>query len=267
MFDFTHPVIHRKTETFIMNLSRHEAIIQIMEQQNTISVKELAARLGCTEMTVRRNLDQLQEKGFVQRAHGYATLMKPARATDYYIEIHENAAQKKAIATAALAMLTPGCSVCLDSGTTVQQLVELIPDGFPLSVITPSLTAALTLSGKKDVQIMMPQGFLHHSNRSLLIDDPMQLQKYHADIAFLSCRSFQLPGGTFEHSQTLTNTKRALASIAQKKVLLLDYSKWNVSSIFNCIPLDQIDVIITDRQAPQESLEQAKALGKELIIV
>ena len=249
-----------------MNLTRHEAILQLMEQQNTISVKELAERLGCTEMTVRRNLDQLQEKGFVQRAHGYATLMKSARSTDYYVEIHENSAQKKAIAEAALKLLIPGSSVCLDSGTTVQQLAELIPDNFPLSVITPSLTAALALSVRKDVQIMMPQGFLHHSNRSLLIDDPVQLQKYHADIAFLSCRSFQLPGGTFEHSQTLTNTKRALASIARKKVLLLDYSKWNVSSIFNCISLDQIDIIITDSLAPQESLAQARAMGKELIV-
>ena len=249
-----------------MNLERHEQIIEILEQQNAVRVKELAQRLKCTEMTIRRNLDQLQEKGLIRREHGYAYLLKPARSTDYYVEINENADEKRAIAREALQMISPGMSICLDSGTTIQQMVEMIPNDFPLSVITPSIIAALTLSSRQDIHVMMPGGFLHHSNRSLLIDDISQLQRYHADIAFISCRSFQLPGGTFEHSQTLTNTKRALASIAAKKVLLLDYSKWNVNSIFNCIPMEQIDAIITDAKAPEDSVQKIREMDKTIII-
>ena len=254
---------HRRNN---MNLARHEQIIEIMEKQSPISVRELAARLGCTEMTIRRNLDQLQEKQLVRREHGYAHLLRSARKTDYYAEVHENPEEKEAIAKAALSYIKSGSSICFDSGTTVQKLVELLPEEIELSVITPSLIASMTLSGRRNVQVYMPGGFLHHSNRSLLIDSADDLAKYHADIAFLSCRSFQLPGGTFEHSQTLTNTKRALAAIADRKILLLDHSKWNTRSIFNCIPMEQIDTIITDNMAPKDSIETVRQLGKESII-
>lgn len=250
-----------------MNLARHAKIIEIMESKNTISIKELAQRLGCTEMTVRRNLDELQQKNFVRREHGYAYLLTPARSTDYYVEIQENVQEKKAIAAVAFSYLKPGVSVCFDSGTTVQQLVDLIPENLPLSVITPSLTAAMTLSARKEVQVLLPGGFLHHSNRTLLLDDAGSLSTYRVDLAFLSCRSLQIPGGTFEHSQTMTATKRALASIASRRILLLDYSKWDVSSICNTIPLDQLDLIITDNRAPVSSVQRAADLGKEILVV
>ena len=113
-----------------------------------------------------------------------------------------------------LSSLKPGCSVCLDAGPTIQQLVEMIPEDLPLSVITPSLTAALSLSSKKDVQVLLPGGFLHHSNRTLL----------------------------------------------------LDYSKWNVSSICNSITLEHLDLIITDSKAPEKSVREAAEPGKEILI-
>ena len=250
-----------------MNLLRHQHILSIMEKQHTVSVHQLAQELGCTEMTVRRNLDQLQEQGLIKREHGYAYLIRPSVQTAYDEKHAEHMAEKRAIARAALDLIRPGMNICLDSGTTIQQLVELIPQDFPLQVITSSLPAAMTLSDHKSIQILMPGGFLHHRNRSLLIDDADELQRYRSDISFIACQSFQIPGGTFEYSQTLTNTKRALASVAKKNVLLLDHSKWNVSSIFHCIPLEQIDTIITDDQTPAEQLEQIRDYGKELLLV
>jgi DeoR/GlpR family transcriptional regulator of sugar metabolism len=238
-----------------------------MEQQGAISVKELALQLGCTEMTVRRNLDRLQEEGLIRREHGYAKLIKTAQLSSYDQQHGQNIAEKKAIAAAALKLIDPGMSICLDSGTTTQQLVEMIPDNFPLSVITSSLSAAMTLTARPAVQTLMPGGFIHHRNRSLLIDHADELQRYQSDIAFLACQSFQLPGGTFEYSQTLTHTKRALASVATRRVLLLDYSKWDKRSIFNCIALENIDMIITDKKAPADKVEQARKAGKEILLV
>ena len=64
----------------------------------------------------------------------------------------------------------------------------------------------------------------------------------------------------------MTSTKRALASIATKRILLLDYSKWNVSSICNSIPLKDLDVIITDNKAPTDSIKKVAELGIELLV-
>lgn len=250
-----------------MRKNRHSKIIEIMEQQNTISIKELAERLQCTEMTVRRNLDELQEMNFVKRERGYATLLQSARATDYFVQLEENIKEKHAIAIAALNYIHPSDSICLDSGTTIQQLTTVLPNNMPLSVITPSLTAAMNLSSHPSIQVLLPSGLLHHSNRCILVTEPESLKKYRADVAFISCRSFRIPGGAFEHSQTMTTTKKALASIADKRILLLDYTKWDVNSLCNSVGLDELDVIITDNKAPGESVQKVAAYGKELLIV
>ena len=77
-------------EIINMKKNRHSKIIEIMEKENVISIKKLAELLNCTEMTVRRNLDELQNMNFVKRERGYATLLQNAKATDYYIQIDEN---------------------------------------------------------------------------------------------------------------------------------------------------------------------------------
>lgn len=78
-----------------MKKERHSKIIEIMENKNVISIKELAEQLNCTEMTVRRNLDELQQMNFIKRERGYARLLKTAQPTDYYVQIEENAKEKR----------------------------------------------------------------------------------------------------------------------------------------------------------------------------
>lgn len=250
-----------------MSREKHSKIIELMESKNVISVKELSTLLHCTEMTVRRNLDELQQLGFVKREHGYAVLQSAAKSTDYCKEIEEHICEKKAIAKIAFSYIHPHQSICLDSGTTIQQLVNLIPNDFPLSVITPSLTAAMSFCDRSSVQVLLPGGFVHHSNRTLLLNNINELNNYKVDLAFVSCRSLRIPDGTFEHTQLLTDTKRALASIADRRILLLDHSKWGVNSICNSIRLSDIDLIITDHLAPEPQVEAAATLGKEILVV
>lgn len=250
-----------------MKKERHARIIEIMQNQNIITIKDLAQQLNCTEMTVRRNLDELQNMNFVKRERGYAILLQPAKDTDYYVESGEHEREKRAIATIALQYIHPSQSICMDSGTTIQQLITMLPMAMPLSVITPSLVGALALSDNTNIQVLIPSGVMHHTNRSILISDPEWLSQYRADIAFMSCRSFRVPGGAFEHSQALTSTKRALASIAQKRILLLDYSKWNVNSLCNSLKLSDLNILITDNKAPLELATKAAEKGIEIIIV
>ena len=108
---------------------------------------------------------------------------------------------------------------------------------------------------------------MHHRNRSILIENPEDMKRFYSDVAFLSCRSLRIPGGAYEHSQALTATKKALASIAAKRILLLDHSKWGVSSLCSSIRLEEIDVIITDTAAPSDSVEKARSLGIEVVLV
>ena len=250
-----------------MRKKRHSQIIELLENKNVMSIRELAQQLGCTEMTVRRNLDELQEMNFVKRERGFATLLSLAKPTEYMEQTAEHAAQKRAIAQAALSYIRPGNVICLDSGTTTQQLVLALPKDLSISLITPSLEAAVALADHPAVQVMLPGGQMHHRNRSILIENPDDMKRFSADIAFVSCRALRIPGGAFEHSQTLTATKKALAAIAAKRILLLDHSKWGVSSLCSSVRLEDLDVIITDDEAPEDMVDEARAAGIEVVVV
>jgi len=250
-----------------MKKKKHSQIIELLEDKNVMSIHDLALALDCTEMTIRRNLDELQEMNFVKRERGYATLLTAAKPTEYLEQSGEHAAEKRAIAQAALTYIKEGNVICLDSGTTTQQLALALPKNMRLSLITPSLEAAVALADHPDIQVMLPGGQMHHRNRSILIEDPDEMHRFSADIAFISCRAFRIPGGAFEHSQTLTATKKALAAIAAKRILLLDHSKWGVSSLCSSIRLEDLDVIITDTEAPSEAVREAASRGIEIILV
>lgn len=241
-------------------------IIEIMENKPIISVKELASLLNVTDMTIRRNLDELADMGFVRREHGIAILLTPARKTDYYTESAEHVLEKQAIGRAALSFIQNDSSIAIDSGTTTQALIEQIPEDLPLSVITPSLTGAMALSQKNNVQVLLPEGFLHHSNRSVLLSDTASLQKYHVDIAFMSCRAFRPPIGAFEMTPTLASTKIALSQIATRIILLADFSKWGINALCNTLPMQKIDVIITDNKAPESMIRYCREQKKEVLI-
>ena len=250
-----------------MQKERHTKIIEIMEKKNVISIKELAEQLNCTEMTVRRNLDELQNLNFVKRERGYATLLKTAQPTDYQLQVKENASEKEAIAAAALPYVRPGASICLDCGSTIHQMVKLLPTDITLSVITTNLIAAMTLTGYPNTQVLLPLGFLHHPNRSILLAEPDSMKKFSADTAFLSCRAFRAPVGAFENTHSIIATKKALAGIAGQRILLMDYTKWDLNSLCTSIPLEELDIIITDNKAPETSVQVVVDLGKEIIIV
>ena len=147
-----------------MKKERHARIIEIMQNQNIITIKDLAQQLNCTEMTVRRNLDELQNMNFVKRERGYAVLLQPAKDTDYYVESGEHEREKRAIAEVALKYIHPSQSICMDSGTTIQQLITMLPMTMPLSIITPSLVGALALSDNTNIQVLIPSGVMHHTN-------------------------------------------------------------------------------------------------------
>ena len=171
------------------------------------------------------------------------------------------------IAKAALRFIHPYSVICIDSGTTAHTVSRFLPDHIPLSVITSNLMTAVELSNKENIQTYLTGGMLYHRTKSIMTDSRETLVQHHADVAFISARAFRIPGGAFEHSYPLVETKRALVSIAKKVVLLIDHTKCEHVSLCNSIPLNQIDVIITDNKTSPEVLAKAAALKKEVVVV
>lgn len=250
-----------------MKKERHAQIIELLENGTVCTPKELAEALTCSEMTIRRDLNELESLSLIKRKHGCAFLAKDAKPNYFHEQLDEYRYEKEAIAKAAAALIHPYNVICIDSGTTAHALTHFLPDNIQLSVITPNLMTALELAAKENIQTYVVGGMLYHRTRSIMTDAKELLGQHPADIAFISARAFRIPGGAFEHTYPLVETKKSLVSIAKKTVLLIDHTKCEHTSLCNSIPLNQIDVIITDNKTAPEIIQKAVGLKKEVIIV
>ena len=250
-----------------MKKDRHAKIIELLENQMVCTPVELAEVLNCSEMTIRRDLTELENMNLIRRKHGCAFLRKSTKPSYFHEQMDEHQYEKEAIAKAAVRFIHPYNVICIDSGTTAHMLCRFLPDHMPLSVITSNLMTAVELANKENIQTYVIGGMLYHRARAIMTDSSDTLEQHTADVAFLSARAFRIPGGAFEHTYPLVETKKTLASIAKKVVLLIDYSKCEHASLCNSIPLNQIDTIITDNKTSQEIIKKAVGLKKEVIIV
>lgn len=250
-----------------MKKERHAAIIEMLENQMICTPKELSEALGCSDMTIRRDLNELEAIHLIRRKHGCAFLIKDTRPNYFHEQIDEQRYEKEAIAKAAVKFIHSYSVICIDSGTTAHTITRFLPDDIPLSVITPNLMSAMELSNKENIQTYLVGGMLYHRAKSVMTDSRETLLQHPADIAFISARAFRIPGGAFEHTYPLVETKRALVANAKKTVLLIDHTKCEHVSLCNSIPLNAIDVIITDNKTPAEIIKKSAGLKKEVIVV
>lgn len=241
-------------------------IVELLEENGILSVKELSQKLLCSDMTVRRYLDILETKGLVKRSHGCAFLNTRAKPTKFSEQMNINSREKFLIAIEAVRMVKNEQVICFDSGTTIQRMVDLLDNRLKFTAITPSLPFAESIAKIKGVKVLLPEGVYNHNNRTLELTQNATNQNIKADMSFISCRSFRVPVGTYEHTDTLVPTKRWLAKQSKTTVLLVDSSKWQIDSLRRCLALSEIDIIITDEGAPKDSVNKLQKLGKKIII-
>ena len=242
-------------------------IFELLESNTIMTVKELSEELDCSEMTIRRYLSTLEERNLVQRLHGSAFLKQDARPTKFDEQMKINSREKFLIAHEASRLIKENDIVCFDSGTTTHRMMRLLDDQLKFTAFTPSIPLLMDLGQYTKVKVLTPEGVLNHNNLTIELSKNTLKKNLNADISFISCRSLRLPFGTFEHTDQLIQTKRWLAQQGKKKILLADSSKWQKYSVLSCIPLVDIDIIITDSGVEKDHVKLAEQLGKKVIVV
>jgi DeoR/GlpR family transcriptional regulator of sugar metabolism len=234
---------------------RHQKIVDVVNQKKSIRVSELSHLFAVTEETIRRDLDKLEQEGFLRRSHGGAVSVQDHQAETPYIERESiNVTQKKEIAAEAIKCIEPHDRIVLDASTTAWYMAQLLPN-MPLTVVTNAIKVAMELAPKDKVEVISTGGIL--SPRSLSYVGPLaerSLDLYHVNKVFLSSKGIHPTRGITESNELQGLVKQKMIEIADQVYLLTDYSKFNVQA-FTCVSgLDKIDYIITDSLTTHEQL-------------
>jgi DeoR/GlpR family transcriptional regulator of sugar metabolism len=249
--------------------ARRERIIQELRLQDEVTVAGLSERLGVSDVTIRKDLQQLEDQGYLTRVRGGAVFSGRGQ-----LELRFAARQqicleeKRRMAERAAAFVRPGSTVFLDGSSTVFQMTRLLRNIQGLTVITNGLYAALELSFAPEVTTIVVGGILRRQSSSLVdLLSPELLRRLHVDVAFLSCRGFTIEHGLMESDLREAQLKRAMAQAAQQVIALVDHSKIGGVYIASSMLSNELHLLLVDNGIAPEDHEAIMAVGLPFEIV
>ena len=230
---------------------RQNEILRILKEQKKASVTELARQFYVSEATVRRDFSEMQSMGLVERSHGGAILPENSEEISIFFRMEKNANEKERAATKALPYISPFKSVFIDSSSTVLALAERMDFSFK-TVVTNNLHAALQLSKKPNVTLIILGGTVQYkTNSSTGCWTARQLDDFSFDLMLASCAAV-LDGNAYERSLDQKELKRAAFERAQKRILVIDQTKFGAHGAYRLTALENYDLVVTDAPPPAE---------------
>lgn len=226
--------------------ARKNLLLERLRIDGRLVAKEIAAELGLSEDSIRRDLRELDAAGLAVRVYGGALPASPAVA-DYAARTSVAPESKRRVATAAVGLIEPGSTVILDGGTTTLAMVEELPKSFHGTVITHSPTiAAALLDHAADVFLIGGQIF-KHSAVACGAAAVEAANRISADLFFLGVTGIHPTAGLTTGDAEEAAMKRALASRAAETYVLGSNEKIGTASRYTVLPLDQVAGVITDK--------------------
>lgn len=235
---------------------RRKRIVEALRYTPHLRIATLAERFDVTTETVRRDLKALSAMGLVDRAHGGA-IARPMGVQPVIAE-RERATvnERRRIAAAAAALVSPGQVLMIDAGSTTTQLGwRLGANAQALTVITNSYPVAAALTSTPLRVIACPGEFNGHEGGVFGQDATEFLKRFHANIAFIGASALAT-GGVGDVHRDAAWIKRAMIERSELTYLLVDHTKFNVHVLEVVTAVKRLDGIITDK-APPEPLAQA----------
>jgi DeoR/GlpR family transcriptional regulator of sugar metabolism len=225
---------------------RRELMLDRLNAEGQLNANELAAELGISEDSVRRDLRDLAAAGLCQRVYGGALPVSPAIA-DYRARRTVSVDSKARVARRAVELIAPGSTVILDGGTTTLALARALPRDLRATVITHSPTVAAALVDHPSVDVYVIGGQLFkHSAVACGAAAVEAAQAVTADLFLLGVTGVHPDTGLTTGDADEAAMKRALARRAADTYVLASAEKIGAASPFSVLSLEEVTGIVTD---------------------
>ncbi|MGF1776683.1 DeoR/GlpR family DNA-binding transcription regulator [Vibrio nomapromontoriensis] len=222
-------------------------IVELINDQRSATVEEIAEAFNVSVETIRRDLKKLDESGALKRVHGGAVSVQEidegrsfhARSRDYLEE-------KELLVSKALDYIQEGMVIGLDASSSSWCLAREIPN-ISCTIITNSLQNVIALEGKDNISVICTGGSYSEKYSSfygpLAVDT---LTNMSVDVCFFSCVGFDYDSGVWDSNEYNYQIKRSFIEISQQVILIADKSKYKKRSLLKICDSESVDVVITD---------------------
>ena len=251
----------------MLKKDRLDQIIKLLQSNGVVEVSQLCRMFDVTEMTVRRDLDELAEKSLIIRTHGGAVLPEDNILVEqpYEVRLLQNSVEKQAIAKLAVDFIEDGQKIYLDSGTTTYFLARALNNSHRLIVITNAINIAAELNTRTNITVIQIGGELRKNALSCVgyFAEEM-IKQLKVDIAFLGVSSLGPKGELYSGSMAEVGIKRAILESSRKTIVLANSNKIGNEEFVYIGNLKNVDCLITDSNNPDPLLEKYREMGVQV---
>lgn len=254
------PVDSKKSE-------RIKLIQQALHDQKAIHLREMAALLEVSEMTLRRDLSRYPDKFHL--LGGHITLAFDPAEADYKVTEQgmRHVEEKRRIGKLAAAFIKPGDTVFFDCGTTVPFVVDFIPDELEFTAVCNSLNVLLKLQQKPNCNIVLCGGTFHRKNQVFEHrDETSILDNVRLTWAFVSAAGVSSTFGVTCFNFNEVEVKQKVLRQAQRSLLLADHSKFDAVRTAHFATLEQFDVVVSDKKLPKAYRDLIASKGAQWVV-
>ncbi|PRY86573.1 DeoR/GlpR family DNA-binding transcription regulator [Mongoliibacter ruber] len=248
---------------------RHKYILDKLEAQGFVNVADLSKELDVTQVTIRKDLKILEDKGLLYRSHGSATPKSPY-VNDKPVQEKKlvKIEEKYRIAQEAIRYINEDDAIIIGSGTTVVSFAQAIPNQQKLTVLTAAMNVTLSLLDAPHIEIVQLGGVVRKSSSSVVGHYAEEMLKQFAcSKLFLSADGISLDHGLTTSHMMEAHLNAHMIKGVQKTIVLADSSKFGKKGFGKICNLEDIDIIITDQGIPELYREKMEGMGIEVRIV
>ncbi len=237
---------------------RREHILKLLQERHVLSINELTSMLSVSHMTVRRDIQALENDGKVLSVTGGVRLAARLKSEPSYLaKAQLEVPAKRAITRAAADLVRENFTIFLDSGTTTLQMVPMLTNKVGLTVITNDFNVVGHLLEYPNIDLIHAGGVVSHADHCSVGQFTADfLSKINVDLAFIASSSWDMARGSTTPSEPKVVAKQQLMRVASKSVLTVDSTKYGKFGTFRVARLAEFDLIISDERLPQSTVTE-----------
>ncbi|MFI7110632.1 DeoR/GlpR family DNA-binding transcription regulator [Nonomuraea sp. NPDC050227] len=247
---------------------RQQAILDLVRQNGGVRVVDLVRTFGVSDITIRRDLELLAERGLLAKVHGGATTIGATNEPGFAAKSVQQEEEKQAIAGHAAALVRPGTAVALSAGTTTWTLAHHLGQVPGLTVVTNSVRVADVFqhAGRPDQTVVLTGGVRTPSDALVGPVAVAAIRRLNVDLLFLGVHGMTARTGFTTPNMMEAETDRALVEAASRLVVLADHTKWGTVGISTIAELGEADVVVSDTGLPEPARQALSERAGRLVL-
>lgn len=243
--------------------ARQNQIVQLVNERKRIQVTELVELIGVSGVTIRQDLNLLEQEGYLKRVHGAATTLQ-SDDIDNRLEVHFNV--KQSLANKAADLVARNETVLIEGGSANALLARTLAERGDVTIVTPSAYIA-HLIRNTSANIILLGGVYQHQGESLV--GPLTklcIENIHFSTAFLGVDGFHQDTGFTSRDMMRADIASTILAKQRRNIILTDSSKFGQIYPSTIGRFDQISILLTDDNASQSDLSFLKQQGIEVLL-